>query len=300
MYVDKLFENLMKSYNALKRKKRNRDLTKEALPIILIFVMFPPALTGIGIQQSNWIVTAIGVISLISMAIFIYKLYLMRKDSKLENHQLIFLEFFEAYKGIHELKKSYENKIEESYNDDRKAAIDAIRSLSFTVHAWIPLDAPSEIIKLQSDWYDNFSNGIINMIRKGEEEEFKSFANYFLDQCSLLQKRDFTYKKWEQFTEKLNEYGIKHRTKEEKLEEKFSNWMITNWRTKSVLGISTWIIAFVILYFGKYLDPLMSLIASSTLAGTVAYILSKEKIVVKIIGTKKQQRNEPKVVDRKR
>ena len=294
MYVDKLFENLNKSYNALKRKKRNRDLTKDVLPIILMFIMLPPAFTGIAIQQSNWIVTAIGMISLIGTAVLIYKLYLMRKDSKLENHQLIFLDFFEAYKGIHELKKSYENEIEESYNDDRKAAMGAIRSLSFTVHPWIPADAPSAIIKLQSDWYDNFSNGIINMIRKGERkdlkeirEEFVSFANYFLDQCALLQKRNFTYKEWEQFTEKLNEYGIKHRIKEEKLEEKFSNWMITYWRTKYVLGGSTWIIAFVILYFGKYLDPLMSLIASSTLAGTVAYIFSKEKIVVKIIGTKK-------------
>lgn len=60
------------------------------------------------------------------------------------------------------------------------------------------------------------------------------------------------------------------------------------------------IIVSLILYFGASLDLWMSLVTSSFVASSVAYIFSKEEIVVKLIGTKKQQRNEPKVVDRKR
>lgn len=269
------FEDLKKSYVVLKKNQHWQNLASDGFGMVVIFAMIPVVMLISSFNPFNLILFIAGVITTTVYGVLIYKVYRYRNKPTLENHTLIFLQFFEPYEQLHKLKQCYLLEQSELYETNKKSAISAIDSLVLSIESWVSRSAPTELIKIQTEIKNILEKNIIQTIKVVDNKKFCNFADYFLQTCNTLHKRDLTYDEWINFKEKIFEYGTKF---EDESTIQKTNWkfMIQSYAwSKEVIGATVWVISFMaMLLFGQQF--IIALIGSATIAGAAAFIFSKQ------------------------
>ena len=270
------YDDLKKSYGALKSKKRWRNFAREGIVMIAMFGIVPIGVIVAATEPFDPVLLVGGIIGLFVFVIIIRKMIQIRKLPPLKNHQLIFLPFFEAYKGLHELKESYRAKQEELYDNNKKNAIEAIESFVYDIELWISSYAPTGLVNTQSEIKKILEENIIPMIQNDDKQTFSSFANYILETCDSLHKHDFTYDEWVVFKTNLKKFGLEKSEKDTvKSKKKIISKRSVYWRRKEVIGPVTWVLSTA----GAYLysqEFLLSIGIGASMAAAIAYFFSKQ------------------------
>jgi len=224
-------DDLEKRFNALNSDKRRSTILSNLIgPFLMI------ALSGAVFVAANFdtpdLSFYLGSSILVGFSIGII-IVIKLPSRKLEKKEMIFFEFYKAYKKISEYK--YRDA-----NINTKKYLNAIKEMSYFIGRWTRTDAPTAISELPDSIGDNLSEKAEALFKENNSENIQSFIDIIEKFTMFCYDKEPSAELLRAFNEQLIEIDIKESKKTDL--EKPSNLLLKLIWIPPILGIILFVV----------------------------------------------------------